>query len=218
VIRATVIRTDALESTAAAEKWLEGLRGDEEALEAEVAGAVRDLNGLLRAHRAAAADPSVRDVAPLGANAVRVGYGSGDQVADGRFAAALDLPPPADRSKVRRRSAALAPDERLAAILSARESVLACEELVLRARTDLEAGRPREASLQARIALEALLAELAGEDSIGELHADREQIGRAANAALEGEPPPELAAAVAAAVERMERTIRRRRLGQMSRD
>ena len=49
-----------------------------------------------------------------------------------------------------------APDERFAALLGAREQPLVAEELVLRARMDLDAGRPREAALQARVALEAL--------------------------------------------------------------
>ena len=53
-----------------------------------------------------------------------------------------------------------APEERFAALLGGREQVLACEELVLRARADLDAGREREAALQARVALESLLAEM----------------------------------------------------------
>ena len=52
------------------------------------------------------------------------------------------------------------PEERYAAILGGRDRGLAGEELVLRARMDLDAGRVREAALQARVALEALLAEL----------------------------------------------------------
>ena len=53
-----------------------------------------------------------------------------------------------------------APDERFAALLGGREAALACEELVLRARADADAGRDREAALQARIALESLLSEM----------------------------------------------------------
>ena len=45
-------------------------------------------------------------------------------------------------------------------MLGGRDSLLVGEELLLRARLDLDAGRPREAALQARIALEALLGEL----------------------------------------------------------
>jgi hypothetical protein len=215
VVRATVIDTEPLDSADAAAGWLDDLRKDADAQTAAAAAAAAELNRLLRAHRAAAADPSARDVAPAGANTVRIGYGSGDQVADGQFAEAYDLPPDDDRSAVRRRAAALAPDERLAAILGGRERVLAAEELVLRARTDLEAGHPREAALQARIALEALIAELDPEQA-GDLSGDREAVGRAANEALAGDPGPELQDEVEAAVARMDAALRRRRLGHVT--
>ena len=215
VVRATVIDTEPLESAEAAKAWLEDARSDPDVHHAAAEVAARELNRVLRAHRAAAADHTVRDVAPTGANAVRIGFGNGDQVAEGHYAEAYDLPPEDDRSKVRRRAAALAPDERLAAILSGRDQVLACEELVLRARADLDAGHLREAALQARIALETLLAEL-GPEWAGDLAADRDAIGRAANEALAGEPAPELSEAVAAAVEQMETAIRRRRLGHVT--
>ena len=78
-------------------------------------------------------------------------------MADGRFAEAWELPPPGAR---RTRRSMEAPEERFAALLGGRGSPLAAEELVLRARADLDAGRTREAALQARVALEALLAEL----------------------------------------------------------
>ena len=78
-----------------------------------------------------------------------------------------------------------------------------------RARADLDAHRPREAALQARIALEAVLAELPA-DTDPELAAARAEVGDAANAALTGDPPGHLQHAVAHAVERMERALRRR--------
>jgi hypothetical protein len=215
VVRATVIDADPLDSTEAAAAWLDELRRDDEARTAAAALAAADLNHLLRSHRAAAADPAVRDVAPAGANRVRIGYGSGDQAAEGHFEDAYVLPPEDDRSKIRRRAAALAPDERLAAILGGRDQVLACEELVLRAQADLDAARPREAALQARIALEALLAELEG-DAAGDLAGDRDAIGRAANTALSEDPPAELQEAVAETVRRMDAALRRRRLGHVT--
>jgi hypothetical protein len=216
VVRAMVIDTEPLDSADAGAAWLDDVRGSADIYHAAADDAARELNRLLRAHRAAAADHAVRDVAAAAANAVRIGYGSGDQVAEGAYAEAYDLPPEDERSKVRRRASVLAPDERLAAILGGRDRVLACEELVLRARADIDAGHPREAALQARIALEALLAELDSEDA-GELAADREAIGQAANEALAGSPAPELAQAVADAVGRMETAIRRRRLrGQVA--
>ena len=81
----------------------------------------------------------------------------------------------------------MAPLERLAAVLSGTEEVGVAEELVLRARLDLDADRPREAALQARIALEALLVELDRRARGPSLASHRQPIGDAANAALHGE-------------------------------
>jgi hypothetical protein len=154
----------------------------------------------------AAADPHVPEPSPEKALAVRIGFGAGDQVADGCFASAWELPGQA-RAKAKRSMEA--PAERFAAILGGREQALACEALVLHARADLDAGRPREAALQARVALEALLAELPGADLSGE----RAPVGEAANAALRGELSNEALAALEVAVERMEAALKRRRLG-----
>jgi len=212
--RATVIRLDGFDSDAAADAWLEDLARDPDRLAAEADTAAGELNALLRAHRAAAADPYVRDAVPAGATAVRIGYGAGEEVADGRFSAARELPPPSPRSRARRRAEALVPDERLASILARREDVMACEELVLRARADLDAGRPREAALQARIALEAALAELGGGDAGAELAEARDAVARAANEALGGDPSVQLQEDVEAAVTAIEAAIRRRRIGR----
>ena len=200
--RVTVIGAEADPDAAA---WLGAL--DTDGLWAEVEAAVRDLNGVLRAHRAAAFDPAVRDVRADQAIAVRVGFGSGDEVAEGRYADARVLTP-GSRGRSRHE-----PGERLAALLSGRDALMACEELVLRARTDLDAGRPREAALQARIALEAFLAEsrdFVHQADRGDLEAARGAIGSAANAALRGEVPAELQQAVAEAVRQMEKELRRR--------
>jgi hypothetical protein len=203
--RATLIHAEPLASADEGEAWLERLRRDPKELDAEVDAAARELNAVLRAHRAAAADPYVREVSRSVANVVRVGYGSGDLVADGRFAAAYALPEDTRRADARE---AMAPLERLAAVLSGTEEVGVAEELVLRARLDVDAGRPREAALQARIALEALLASIEGEDA-GALGEHRQAVGEAANAALRGEIGPERAVAVAEAVTEMRRALRR---------
>ena len=134
---------------------------------------------------------------------VRVGYDDGEAVAGARYAAAREL---RRRGRRARRSMA-APEERFAAILAGRERALPAEEIVLRARADLDAGRDREAALQARVALESLLAE---GDALG---ADREPIAAAANAALRGALDPAARDALAAAIARMEAALRRRRLG-----
>jgi hypothetical protein len=88
---------------------------------------------------------------------------------------------------------------------------MACEELVLRARADLDAGRPREAALQTRVALEAALAELCDEPVLAGF---RDDVAAAANASLRGEPDAELQGRVADAVGSVERALRRRRVGK----
>jgi hypothetical protein len=204
--RVTLIRPDPFGSIEEAEAWLAGLRGDRERADAELEDAGRLLNRALHAHRAAAADPHARDVSTRGALVARIGFGGGEAVADGRFERAWELPP--ERRRTRRSMEA--PEERFAALLGGRARILACEELVLRARADLDAGRVREAALEARVALEALLAEL-GEDQPAA--AGRGAVGDAANAALRGDLPAELERSLAEAIEEMEAALRRRRLG-----
>jgi hypothetical protein len=200
--RATVVRPEPFESRAEASGWLAALRGDREAALAERDTAVRVLNLALRAQRAARADPYIAEVSGEGSLAVRIGFGRGDAVADGRFGEAVELPRAATRRVTRSMEA---PEERFAALLGGREQALVAEELVLRARIDLNARRPREAALQARVALEALMAELPGKDLAGW----REPVGEAANTALRGDPDPE---GLRQAVEAMEAVLRRHRL------
>lgn len=151
--RATLVDTSPLEDADAAERWLRGAD-----LDAVAGDALARLNRVLHAHRVATADPSAREVSIDQALVARVGYGDGERVADGRWDRASVLP-----SRNRRdggRLAALRPQERLAALLTGRDPVLACEELTLRARSDVDAGRWREAALQLRVALEAAICEL----------------------------------------------------------
>jgi hypothetical protein len=180
--RATLIRARPFDDAGEAERWLAGIDA-----EAEVAAALAVLNRLLHLHRTATADPAVREVARGQAIAARVGIGAGEQVAEGRFASALELPPP---PAPRRRSAALRPEERLAALLAGRDVPLASEELALRARADLAAGREREAALQLRVALAAALGELAPWAPRGDLRARLDELRTL-------EPAAEAAAAAA---------------------
>jgi hypothetical protein len=205
--RVTVVRPEPFGSAEEAEAWLEGIRGDAELAAGELEQAGRLLNRALHAHRVASADPHARDVSHAGALVARIGFGHGERVADGRFERAWE-PPPERRKRAKRSMEA--PDERFAALLGGRERALPAEELVLRARADLDAGLIREAALEARVALEALLAEL-GEDQAAA--GDRGDVGKAANAALRGELPAELEAPLREAVERMEAALKRRRLG-----
>jgi hypothetical protein len=208
--RATVIPATPLDSEEAAARWLKDVDA-----EAEAAAALVVLNRALHAQRVATADPHAREVAREDALVLRVGFGAGEQVADGRWTEALELPPPAGRRQ--RRSAALRPQERLAALLGGRDAVLACELLALRGRADLDAGREREAALQLRAALEAALAELPawaerGDLSarIEELAAAREAVDAVAGTALDRGLDPDEAAEVERVLGRLEAALRAR--------
>jgi hypothetical protein len=210
VTRATVIDASALGDLEAADAWLARATGaDAERVTGE---ALALLNRTVAAHRVAAADPWQADADASRALVCRVGYGTGEQVADGDWESARELRPGG-------RGRMLAPQERLAALLGGRDAALACEELVLRARADLAHDRPREAALQASIALDAALAELeawrdAGDMAarLDELAGHRQAVAAAAAAALRASPDPEAVAAVEAAVARLEAALRARAL------
>jgi hypothetical protein len=139
--RATVARSAPFRGEREAGSWLESVAGDAERRVAEVKAAVRLLNRALSAQRAAASDPLIQDVGASQALAIRIGYGTGDQLVDGGWSDARQLPPPP-----RSRREEIDPQERVAAILGGREEVHPAETLLLRARLDIEQGRPQAAA------------------------------------------------------------------------
>jgi hypothetical protein len=221
LVRVTAIRAStAFEEEGEAERWLDEATEAEETVDVLLAEGVALLNRALHAQAAASADPHARELAPERAVAARIGFGSGEEVAGGRFSVAREVDPgAAPASRRRRREEDLRPQERVAAVLGGRERIDACETLLLRARADLDAGRGREAALQLRVGLEALLEELRGaladpghEEDMASLTERRREAGEAANAALYGELTPERLEAVAELLELCERVLRRRRI------
>jgi hypothetical protein len=178
--RATVIDAVSLSAERQAQAWLDAIAPEE-----EIRKAFAVLNGALLAQRIAAADPAVNSISPGQALAIRVGWGRGEQVADGRWSHARELQL-AD-SAPRRRVEALRPQERFAALLGARSEALVCEELALRARHDLELGRVRHAALELDRAYAAALSELPPTlvRQIDELRELRGGVADAAAAALD---------------------------------
>lgn len=218
--RVTSIRAFApVEAEAEAQEWLERTLVEEEATDDAVDEAVAVLNRALHAQAVAAAEPLQIQLTVERAAAVRVGYGSGDQVADGEFAVAREVDARAGASRRQQREQDLRPQERMAAALRGREQLDACEPLLLRARADLDAGRVREAALQLRVGLEALLAELDGAlddpdhgEDMAALHERRGEAGEAANEALRGQLSPEATKRVSELLALCERILRRRRV------
>lgn len=183
VARATIVDPVPLSVDAQARKWLEQLDPEHEAH-----AAARVLNRVLWAHRIAGAVAHLHEVSPTQALVVRAGYGEGEQVADGLWSDARELT--LSRRRAGRRASVLRPQERLAVLLSGRESPLLCEELVLRSRFDLDAGRLELAAIELDRAYAAALTELPAEgrgdlrERIEELRELQVAVGRCARAAL----------------------------------
>jgi hypothetical protein len=219
--RATAIRAFApFEDERAAALWLDQVCEAEDTVEVLVGEGQALLNRALHAQALATANPSSKgELAPEQAERVLVGYGSGEEAAVGRFQEARQIDADRGGSRRRRREEELRPQERVAALLGGRERSDACESLLLRARADLDAGRDREAALQLRVGLEALLVELKGaladpghEEDMGTLNERRSEAGAAANAALQGEMAAEQRARVEELLKICERVLRRRRV------
>lgn len=219
--RVTAVRAqEPFDSPDEAERWLSETVASEEATEAAIAEAMALINRALHAQAVASADPLGSELHTERAATVRIGHGSGKEVASGRFSAAHEVDPRSSgRSRRHRREEDLRPQERLAAVIGGRESLDACETLILRARADLDAGRRREAALQLRVGLEAMLVELDSaladpghEEDMAELEARRGEAGEAANAALRGDLSLDDERRVAELTEICERVLRRRRV------
>ncbi|MCW3068544.1 MAG: hypothetical protein JWL67_1169 [Solirubrobacterales bacterium] len=220
--RVTVIDPVPLSAEQQARAWLEELDREHESR-----AAVAVVNRVLHLHRIAAADPYTHEVSPAQALVIRAGWGEGEQVADGRWLHARELPwtprrrrAAGTRRVIADRSAALRPLERLAALLGARSASLLCEELALRARLDLDHGRVRHAALELDRAYSAAIPELRAEARqdltlrIAELEQLRPGVAAQADAAL----PDEAASSAAQpdeeivrhALERLEAVMRAR--------
>jgi hypothetical protein len=160
--RATLVDPVSVSAERQARAWMSDLDG-----EREIEAAAGVLNRVLHFHRIAAADPYVHEISPDQALVIRAGWGEGEQVADGLWLHASELPwrgPAGVRKKrIGDRAAALRPQERLAELLGGRGATLLCEDLVLRARLDLDNGRVAHAAIELGGAYAAALAELPAE-------------------------------------------------------
>ena len=131
--------------------WLDQVTRSTGRAPGEVRSATRVVNRALSALRAGAGDPLVQEIGASRALAIRIGHGTGDELAEGRWTAARELP--------RLRPGRLDdvdPQSRVAAVLAGRDEVHPAETLMLRARLDAEQGRDAEARYGLRAARTAL--------------------------------------------------------------
>ncbi len=194
--RVTSVRAfEQLDDVPSAERWLETIGGDDGAVDGLLDEGLGDLNRALHTQAVASGDPHPQVMTDTRAVAMRVGFGSGEQLADGLYTAARQVDPGRrPGSRRRQRDEEMRPQQRVAAVLGGRERLDTCETLLLRARADLDAGRNREAALQLRVGLEALLVELrdaltdpSHEEDMAMIDGHRQAVGELANAALQGD-------------------------------
>ncbi len=140
-----------LSDAAEGDAWIEATLSDRERAPAEIRDATRLINRALHALRAGARDPLIQEVGASKALAIRIGHGTGQELAEGRWTAARELP----RMKIGRVDT-VEPQTRVAAVLAGRDEVHPAETLILRARLDLEQGRDAEARYGLRAARAAL--------------------------------------------------------------
>ena len=153
ICRVTVVDASPLADEDEAKQWLVQMR-DRDRAESLLADSLRHANRIVQAHRVAALDPYESELAAASAHRIRLGYGTGEEVADGLWSAARQVHP----DSTRRRSA-LDPDRAMAETLSGRRPRHDSDDLMLRARLDLDQGRAGQALLQARAAAQAFKTE-----------------------------------------------------------
>jgi hypothetical protein len=141
----------ALDGASEGSDWLRETIRDRKRATEQLRAATRIVNRALSALRAEAKDPLVQDIGATRALAIRVGHGTGDELAEGRWTEASQLPPPP-----RGRLEDVDPQSRVAAVLAGRDDVHPAETLMQRARLDVQHGRESEARYGLRAARAAL--------------------------------------------------------------
>jgi hypothetical protein len=168
----------AVDGPAEGSAWLKEALGSPKRGTEELRAATRIVNRALSALRAEARDPLVQDIGASRALAIRFGHGSGDELVEGRWTEARQLPSPR-----RGRLEDVEPQSRVAAVLAGRDEVHPAETLMLRARLDAQHGREAEARYGLRAARAALEEEPGPRrgELLEELAALEERLGYAAS-------------------------------------
>jgi hypothetical protein len=131
--------------------WMKETLRDRERGTKELRDATRIVNRALSALRAQARDPLVQEIGATKALAIRLGHGTGEELAEGRWTEASQLPPPH-----RGRLDDVESQSRVAAVLAGKDEVHPAETLMQRARLDAQQGREAEARHGLRAARAAL--------------------------------------------------------------
>jgi hypothetical protein len=177
LLLATFVRaTEPFGDEAEVSRALDIAASDEDTQQEWVGEGLRVLNRAIRGYRAGSRDPYVTEVGQRDARAVRVGYGTHEDIAAGRWRRAVTLPPPVGIKASR--TERLAPTQVTADALSGRDELLEGEDVLLRAYVDLDHDRELAAAAQVRAAIAVLRSELGDEH----LQAIADRAERAASA------------------------------------
>lgn len=155
--RLTLIKALPFEQEAAAEDWLGEVGSDGKLAARLVSETIRTVNRALLAHRVAAPDHYAADIDASRSTAVRFGYGSGEDVVNGRWRAAVELPEAQRRSLRAEVIDSVGAQERIAAVLGGRDSIAPHEALLLEAELAAKEERTALAALTLAAALESLV-------------------------------------------------------------
>jgi hypothetical protein len=216
--RITLVDPVSLAAEQQARAWLEELEGEQRSAIEE---ALHLVNRVVHFHRIAAADPYVHEVSATQALAIRAGWGTGEELAAGRYTHASELPSGRQagarrgllrRGSRRERQSALVAQERLALLLGAHVPTLAAEELALRARLDLDQSRDALAVRSLQAALDAALSELRSErrEELALRIDELDQLRTVIEGQAGGDPENLDAEALAHALGRLEAALRAR--------
>lgn len=182
ITRVTFLRGDhVLPDLPAARRILSQAGSARDVQERLVGGAVTAINTAIRAHRLAVGDPLLGEVAAHLAYAARIGVGSADEVARGRFEHALEFVP----NNAPRWHERLPSTEAVAAALAGRQPLLEADELVLRLAMDFSVGRERLAAVQLPVAIELMISEVTGPGSLGRDRTEMQALSATAAALAE---------------------------------
>ncbi len=139
-----------------AAEWLEQVISDDDVTAGLLEEVVTTVNRALQAYRVSAPDHYAGDLSPSAAIAVRFGYGTGQELAEGGWTTATELAE-GRRSSLRAEMIdGVGAQERIAGVLGGRDEIQPEEELLVEAERALAQGRPRLAAMTLGLAVEAL--------------------------------------------------------------
>jgi hypothetical protein len=154
--RLTLIKARPFESEASAADWLDQVLESEAIATALIREVSTALNRAILAYRVSAPDAYASDLNPADAQAVRFGYGTGQEVAEGRWTAASELPEGRRRSLRAEVIDGVGAQERIAAVLGGRDEIGPAESLLVDAERATAEGRLALAAITLGAAVEAL--------------------------------------------------------------